>query len=240
MNTIKSALTSLLMAATLPVLASPTVVDFESLGDTIQASAAKKAAAAGSYANGAIVIAGSTAWLETSKGYYGSAALGNFYGNYGGTTTSFATNKAALLVSNATGGDDISFRVNIANGFNGVFSTSFVGEGQVSFIAYDKSGTEIDLTPGASDPVGTSSNAACLGSAYCNWDLLSYDFGSTDVYSIELFGTNGKVFFDNLSFGNLLAGPTNPGGSVPEPGGVALSLAALGALGWTRKRVARR
>lgn len=74
----------------------------------------------------------------------------------------------------------------------------------------------------------------CSRAAFCDWNELAFNFNGV-AKSIVISGADRSVMLDDLSF---LPFATQPA-PLPEPGGVALALAALGALGWTRRRAAR-
>jgi len=223
-KTIKTALSCLLLSAALPALAT-TVVNFDAEASAHPAEAVD--ASTLSFVNDLITISPSnSAWLAASGTAF-KDGLGNFYGNVGSSTDK-TSNKGALAITAN------SFTVKIEDGFNGLFSVDFAGQGSAHLVALDALGRVL----GSFAPA-TGSNAGCDAGYSCNWNTLSFDLGSAvDVFAVEIFGANGLQWFDNLSFASLNAdSPTTPPSGVPEPGGVALSLAALGALGWTRKRI---
>lgn len=74
----------------------------------------------------------------------------------------------------------------------------------------------------------------CSRATFCDWSQLAFNFDGV-AKSIVISGADRSVMLDDLSF---LPFSTQPA-PLPEPGGVALALAALGALGWTRRRAAR-
>lgn len=63
---------------------------------------------------------------------------------------------------------------------------------------------------------------------YCVWSNANFR-GFTGASMIRLSASSGEFFVDNIQLGR-------GGSNVPEPGSIALSLAALGALACSRKR----
>jgi len=84
-------------------------------------------------------------------------------------------------------------------------------------------------------PITTYSLAGgcSTGANFCEWNTLALDFSGV-AKSLVISGTDNSVLLDDLSFS-----PSSTTQPLPEPGSVALALAALGALGWARKRAAR-
>ncbi|MFG6433829.1 hypothetical protein [Roseateles sp. LYH14W] len=74
----------------------------------------------------------------------------------------------------------------------------------------------------------------CNGATFCDWSELKLSFDFT-AKSIVISGADRSVMLDDISFQPFSTQPA----PLPEPGGIALALAALGALGWARKRAAR-
>ncbi|MET0519515.1 MAG: PEP-CTERM sorting domain-containing protein [Burkholderiaceae bacterium] len=70
----------------------------------------------------------------------------------------------------------------------------------------------------------------------CKWGSVDISFLGT-AYSVEITGPTDAIYFDNVLFGDVLG--DGGGSNVPEPKSMALSLAALGALAWSRKRKPR-
>ncbi|MBV8035832.1 hypothetical protein [Roseateles sp.] len=104
----------------------------------------------------------------------------------------------------------------------------FAGQGYATVRAFDKHMNKI-----ASASTDALSNRRCQPGYSCAWTHLSLDTPFT-AYSIEVDGAAFLQFVDDLSFLSLGIAPDSSEGTVPEPGWLALSLAALGALGWTR------
>lgn len=83
-----------------------------------------------------------------------------------------------------------------------------------------------------------NSLGGCGGSpGFCSWTKLDLDLGSFTAHSLIVTGIDNSVMLDDLFF--VAPDDTQPPGRLPEPGSIALTLGALGALGWKRKRKAR-
>lgn len=74
----------------------------------------------------------------------------------------------------------------------------------------------------------------CSRATFCDWSELKFSFDGV-AKSIVISGADRSVMLDDLSFQPFSTQPA----PLPEPGSIALALAALGALGWARKRAAR-
>lgn len=87
------------------------------------------------------------------------------------------------------------------------------------------------------DPIRTYGlTGGCqTGANFCTWNQLTLDFNGV-AKSLVISGADNSVLLDDLSF--LPSDVTQPA-PLPEPGSIGLALAALGALGWARKRAAR-
>lgn len=224
MRATKHWLSSVLLAISVPALAAPTVLSFED-------APAVATRVLDSYSALGIHFS-SDAWAAMSKGVLNSA-----YGNFYAAPGDFGSNKGAVtLTSNAypqageappTGSN--FFTISVEHGFDGFFSLRYTGEAAMTITAYDKNGDALGLPVGGDGTLTTG----CATNFACNWSLRTLQLDAA-AYSIKIEGTNGKQWFDDFSFGRLLA--DEQGGTVPEPGGVALSLAALGALALGRRR----
>lgn len=223
MKSVKTLLAAALTTATLASHASPVVLDFET-------SPPLTPELVGSPYLG--ITFSNSAWVSAGKDV-AAGAYGSFRGQ-GGTV-----NKGAVTLDSDPYDPDVdpalSFIIEVADGFNGSFSLIFGGadNARASIKAFGEGG--VALT--AFDTSAAASNLCTDQKIVCDWVTLSMNLGSTAVYKIEVTGVDGKQWFDNFTFGNLLA--DDPGGNVPEPSGIALSLAALGGVAWTRRRSKR-
>jgi len=224
MKAIKILLASSLLAAALPSMAGTTFLNFED-------APAAPALAKDYYASLSEVTFSENAWVTSSAQFGG---FGNFYNAPGDLTGNVG---ALILTANPDPDPDNlplpadSFTIRLDGGFN-FFSMRFTGEGSVSVIAFDATGARLGAA-GASALVPAPQE--CLPNFVCKWAPLSIDLGDETASWITVSGADGKLWFDDLLFvANDDDG--NPPVDVPEPGGVALSLAALGALAWSRKR----
>lgn len=78
------------------------------------------------------------------------------------------------------------------------------------------------------------STCASTGVRFCDWFDTKISFTGVAM-SLTVSGLDQRLMLDDLKFTT----PGSTGTPLPEPGGVALALGALGALAWTRKRNAR-
>jgi len=100
----------------------------------------------------------------------------------------------------------------------------------LSITAYEGlDGTGKDFKFAVSDIGGCGASAA-----FCTWTRLNLDVGSFTAHSLVISGIDQKVLLDDLQF--IAPSSTQPPSALPEPGGIALALGALGALAWSRKR----
>ena len=179
--------------------------------------------------------------------------------NQGGNFRRYSdpSSKAALGMY-ALGGGTTGFFINIAAGFSGKFTMLYTADRTADdsgfaelFSGVNGTGNVINTgsRPDPAHPGSTLPGAAltrqapCTNPAgvsqpgvLCTWAEVSLAFTGV-AQSVHISGISGAYFYDNLTFGPLADVP--PTTDVPEPGGVALSLAALGALAWARKRTQR-
>jgi len=228
MKAMKTLLATSLLAAALPSMAGTILLDFEDL--TLDSTRAQNYVNQSGQAWAASVLFSENAWVIKSASAGGD--LGNFYNLNG------SINRGALMLTADPDPDPDnlptpaeSFTVRIDGGFNS-FSMNFTGEGSVSVLAYNAAGTRIGSSGG---PAPVPGPQECLPNYACKWAPLSIDLGDEKAAWITVSGTDGKFYFDDLLF-VADEDDGNPPVDVPEPGGVALSLAALGALAWSRKR----
>jgi len=144
---------------------------------------------------------------------------------------------AVQLADDPHGGkstNELSFTINFAAGFTtgSSFYYSALKDTRFSITIYD----QLD-GKGTGTTVAASTSALCdvSGLTFCDWSLLDLQFAGT-AYSIVVKGADQTFMLDDL---NLIQAPANPN-PAPEPGSIALALGGLGALGWSRRRAARR
>jgi hypothetical protein len=219
---------SALLALTLPAFAGTTLLDFESVpAATTDMTAGNPYAAQG-------ISFSKNAWSMASAAEgTPDPGDGRFYRDpiKWGSPTRGALH-LALNPASPGGSAQQEFFINIKEGFDTDFSMLYVASsgsstsGNVSlFSGLNGEGSVLsgfDLTPGVS-----------CGSWLCNWVQVGAAFQGT-AHSIRIRGDDAQFFFDDIRL--HLNGSTNP---VPEPGALALSLTALGAWVWSRKRRAR-
>jgi hypothetical protein len=126
-----------------------------------------------------------------------------------------------------------SFTISLKNAFFNDFSMHFTGEGSISVTAFDANGAALG---GSSGSAPIPEEEECVVGFFCKWAPITIDLADGLLASsITVSGADRKFWFDDMVF--TLADAPGPGpGTVPEPGGVALSLAALGVLAWSRRR----
>lgn len=127
-----------------------------------------------------------------------------------------------------------SLTLNLADGF--IDSMSFVYSASLAapnlkvhvFDSLNGGGRELGL--GLDNLKGDR----CLSYIFCNWsDTIKVAFTGT-ARSVVFTALDQTVLLDDLRFTTPAAA-----GHLPEPTSIALTLGALGALGWARKRAAR-
>jgi len=217
------------LALTLPAFAGTTLLDFESVP-----AATTSLSVANLYAGQGISFS-QNAWSMVSKIAQTDPGEGNFFRGLDANSKSLTRGALHLAVNPAAPpvGSTQQFVMNVAAGFDTDFSllyaASISGGGQVSIFS-DADGQGQQL--GSFD---LSSGSVCEPREgwLCSWTEASLKF-SGKAHSIRFSGDDGQFLFDDIRLQLNQSG--NP---VPEPGGVALSLAALGALAWNRKRRAR-
>ncbi|MDN3922295.1 PEP-CTERM sorting domain-containing protein [Roseateles violae] len=219
MKAIKSIPAITMLVAAVSSFADPLLLDFEDVtANTGYMAVGELYAAKGAHFSEGVFLAGS------EKVFGEDIGLGNFYGPGGTTANRGAVN---LNTSRNTNGVANLFTITTDHQFNGVFSLIYGGESTVTITAHLVNGSAVSSATGPA-------TALCDASAFvCNWTSLSLDLNGVAASSFDISGTSGKLWFDNISFADAAG---NGGGNVPEPTGMALSLAALGALAWSRKR----
>jgi len=217
---------SALLALTLPAFAGTTLLDFESVpAATTDMTVGNPYAAQG-------ISFTKNAWSIASKIAQSEPGDGNFFRGLDANGKSLTRGALHLTLNpNAPAGNTSpDFLMNVAEGFDTDFSmlyaASMSGGGQVSiYSGLDGQGDELgtfDLIKGAPCELKVG--------WLCNWTKAGVDFAGV-AHSIRFTGDDGQFFFDDIRM--------QRNNAVPEPSSVALSLAALGALVWSRKRSAR-
>lgn len=226
MQAIKNLVAVAILAAALPAVAAKVVLNFESvptdgtlIGETYSASG---------------IHFGAGAWSFKSQ----SGSCGGTGKFFGGNTDEVGCG-AAELVSSLTGGTGtgISLVISVDKGFTGLFSMLYAASSAATMSLYS-SADFVDANLISTDRV-LGRTPTCIGALdfKCNWATKTVDLGGKTAQFVVISGVDASMFFDNVTFGDVNAG--GGGTDVPEPAGLALSLAALGALAWTRKRLQR-
>lgn len=127
-----------------------------------------------------------------------------------------------------------SFVIGVANGFTDSFSmiyTALADLSSASVSVYDETHTLIGSQ-------SLLAQATCPTDGFlCNWGSINIALNGQTAFFVEISGPSSSMYFDNMVFGDVNAGT---GSDVPEPQGVALSFAALGALAWSRRRSSKK
>ncbi|MDC8785524.1 PEP-CTERM sorting domain-containing protein [Roseateles koreensis] len=224
MKTLNFLITAALAACTLPAAAAPVFMDFETVPNAVNdltVAANNPYAADVTFLSNALSM--TSAWLDPT-------ADGNFFRDpavYGSVT------KGAMFMS---GGNDATTRLvfDVNAGFSSELKLLYAaGEATGTISVYDDVGGHGSRL----SVVSLGSTGACLNpdtqqvvtGFVCNWRTVDINFSGT-AQSVVISGTNNAFWFDDIRLG------ADGGGNVPEPSSVALSLAALGALGWSRKQ----
>lgn len=221
-----SKLLALALAAALqPAVADVVTLNFEDI--TLAADPAKTGIVEllNRYSGSGVEFTGA-AWGLVAGGSCGG--IGNFIPHNSGTC-------AGLYLAgdprDAIVGGEQSFTLNFAAGF--------IAGSSLYYSALASSEATVTLYDG----LNGSGNAIfpddlnyrnCDKARFCNWQLLSLDFTGI-ARSLVVSGIDEQVMIDDVT---LVKADTAPG-RLPEPGGIALAVAAFGAMGWARKRVAR-
>ena len=226
MLAIKTLMASAVLAAALPVMASKVTLDFETLPSGTRVGEA--------YSAQGIHFSANAFNFVSKDGNCGG--FGNFYDN----NNAIGCNAIQLFTGSTVGGA-ASFYITVDAGFTGLFSMLYTAKTPGTVSLYDSAAflTDPAATPLSNQrSLNTQPSGDCLGTNFfCNWDTRTVDLGTQTAKYVVISGVNGSMFLDNITFANVNDAP--PGGTVPEPTGVALSLAALGALAYTRKRAQR-
>ncbi len=218
--------TAVLAASAVPALAERVLLNFEDVPNSF-------ARVSDSYKSNGIYFS-SNAWsLKSQAGLCGGTGL-----FFGGNTNDVGCGAVELSTSSGSGtGFSTSMTINVTDGFNGLLSLLYTAKNAGSLQAFD--GLDGQGTKLAQAGLNTQPDCADPDADFaCNWDTAFFDLKTSTAKSLVISGIDQRLLIDNLLFGNINAS-TPPATNVPEPGGVALSLAALGALAWTRKRIQR-
>ncbi len=165
-----------------------------------------------------------------------AGGTGNFVGQ---VDASHLTNNVAMFVNDPAIGTGFSssLTINVAAGFSTLFQMlyttydSWPGTNVQIFSEADGKGTLL----GSTGPFPLVDQTGCTAPLACNWGLLDIDLDDNVAHSVVITSPDNVFYFDNIVFGDLPSGTTDPG-TVPEPTGAALALTALGALAFTRRR----
>lgn len=229
MRLIKALATSSLLALAAPAFAG-VLLDFEPIANPN--TALTDLQAVGDYYKSSYGISftgDAYALIDSNVG--GSGNFGNAPSRWTGVWLSQPTDTPTSLTT---------FTINVNGGFDSLFSlyyTTTAGAFSGNVSLRDASGVAFAnfalpaITRSCALPPDSSGDTA--DNFYC-WDNAVFDFSSfgKSAYSVQITGSDSDFLFDNMAFGDA----TNPPTDLPEPAGMALSLAALGALAWTRRR----
>lgn len=217
----KTLIATALLALTLPAMASTTLLDFEQISATTTALSTSQPYA------GLGIDFGANAFGVVSKKARVNPGSGNFYRDL--DADGKTSNRGALFLwDGKTDAGVFSFLINVADGFDTNFGLSYTSAlnagGSVQVFSEANGGGE------SLGGLVLQGSASCANTQFlCTWKDETIDLKDKVGRSILISGSNAQFFFDDLRL-NLHST------QVPEPGGVALSLAALGALAWSRSK----
>ena len=169
------------------------------------------------YASKGVTVTG-TAWTAVSEA-----------GNCGGDFSFQRDNSCGAVLM----GSSMTLNAVAGLGFSDAISFFYSGSAEtinLAVHAFDENGVELGQ-PGLSGKTGKP----CGGFAFCNWTQATLTFSGV-ARTVVFSGADQSIMFDDLSFKTVNVAPP---GRLPEPASVALTLAALGGLGWVRRRAAR-
>lgn len=218
MKALKTLVASTLIAVAAPSMANP-VLDFQVGGFATQSLFTNNPYASSniSFSQNALNVASS----------YKAGGEGNFFQ----PPVVPGASVRALYVSNSSSVDifvgdhfDDELKISFTTGASGAGKALVYGDadanGQRSVLG------SLDLAGAGTEC--KDENGQPVQGYYCVWSTVTLK-GFTGASLISLSASSGEFFLDNIQLGR-------GGSNVPEPGSIALSLAALGALAFTRKR----
>jgi hypothetical protein len=218
----KSLIAAAVMALSLPTLAGTTLLDFESVSDITTAMTVSNPYSALGFNFSANAYSAASDKARVKPGD------GSFYRDL--KPDGKTDNRGALVLWDGKSGQGegiFSFLINVADGFDTSvdlsYATGLFNGGQVEVFS------DVDGAGSAVAGLALTATGSCENAGYiCKWNDATIDLQGKVGRSIRFTGSNALLIFDDLKF--------QRNGQVPEPGGVALSLAALGALAWSRSK----
>jgi hypothetical protein len=221
----KNLIVSALLTMALPAMAGTTLLDFEGVSATRTALTVNNPYAA--------LGIGFTANSYSAASNKALVNPGDAYFYRGLDANGKTANRGALVLwDGRTDTGVFSFYMNVAQGFDTSFGLSYTSGASGTVQIFSGENGSGDLI---SDLGLVRSKTCAADTRYlCEWSDANIDLKGQVGRSIRFTGQNTQLIFDDLKL-QLHEDPTNP---IPEPGGLALSLAALGALVWGRKRTA--
>lgn len=231
----KSKLLALALTAALqPAFAAPAPAElsFEDLTTIVDANGMANLVQSNYGAGSGLQFTGSAWGVLTSKDCNGTV---KFVPNSSGC--------GALMLSDNPGNDSTNplrqtLTMNFAEGFISGSSLHYatLAGADVTVTLYEN----VDHSTGRSWSLGKLDSTGCVsvpGAFYCDWNKVVLDLKGGTARSMVVTGNDDSVLFDDFSLVRATAVPPT---NLPEPAGIALTMGALGALGWTRKRAATR
>ncbi|MCV2354719.1 hypothetical protein LNV09_11160 [Paucibacter sp. B2R-40] len=226
----KTLIASALLGLASSAMTAPTTLDFEKVDakTTLLSTTQLYKDLGVSFSGGGFGVASSIAKTDPGDG--------NFYrGKIDAPNQSppfYSANRGAVILWDGGTSTEATFVINVKDGFNDDFflsysSADFATSGAVKIFSEANGGGDnlggIDLQ--------LTGQQGCAG-FLCNWNDAHSTIANGKIgKSIVITGGNGLFYLDDFKL-NLLGDGTH----VPEPGGVALSLAALAALAWSRTK----
>ncbi|WP_124447564.1 hypothetical protein [Paucibacter sp. KBW04] len=216
------------LGASLTAQAAPLLMDFEGVPTATNnlVSGVNPYSADVQFLSSALSV--TSAWPDSPGGGLGGGLFFRDPAIYGSGT------RGALFMSgveDAQGNTSLVF--NVMGGFTEHFSMLFASlSASASVQVFDGlngqgqqlGGRGISSTAPCVDP----NTGATLSDFVCNWGTADINFSGT-AHSVRISGNNSAFYLDDILLGQ------SGGGTLPEPGSMALSLAALGAMAWRAK-----
>lgn len=223
MLAMRTLIASLCLGGSLAAQAAPIFMDFEAVPTATNnlVTGSNPYSAEVQFVSSAFSL--TSAWPGSPGGGQGGGSFFRDPAVYGSGT------RGAMLMSGADDGQgNTSLVFNVVGGFSDHFSMLFaalVASGSVQvFDGLDGQGQQLGGR-GISDtaPCLDPNTGATLTDFVCNWGTAEINFSGT-ARSVRITGSNSAFFFDDIQLGK------SSGGTLPEPGSMALSLAALGVM----------
>lgn len=219
----KSLIAAAAIAMSLPAMAGTTLLDFETVSNVTTALAVSNPYSAQG------INFSANAYSAVSDKARVNPGDGSFYRDL--MPDGKTDNRGALVLWDGQSGQGqgtFSFLINVAAGFDTSvdfsYATGLFNGGRVDIFS------ELNGAGATVAELALSATGSCENTSYlCKWNDATIGLQGKVGHSIRFTGSNALLIFDDLKFQRNFQ-------QVPEPGGVALSFAALGALAWGRSK----